>query len=132
MNLQSFSLGGVTYRQQYRSCGRSCERCPNHGPYWYAIWWRNGRARTDYIGKELPPGVKVPSTRPAETVVVVPMLARTAARILGVSLSHPFDRVQPAYLRLTKEVRGRTDEARQKKDRIEEAWRVLCEYHGWM
>ncbi|HEX8917893.1 MAG TPA: DUF6788 family protein, partial [Chloroflexota bacterium] len=54
--------GGVLYRQQYRRCGKSaCSRCrpgqPGHGPYWYALWSEDGRRRTRYLGKELPPGV---------------------------------------------------------------------------
>jgi predicted ATPase/DNA-binding SARP family transcriptional activator len=52
----------ITYRQQYRRCGKkSCSRCapgqPGHGPYWYASWWENGRQRTSYVGKDLPADV---------------------------------------------------------------------------
>jgi hypothetical protein len=44
----------VRYRQQYVRCGKaSCTRCP-HGPYWYAYWRENGRARSRYVGKQLP------------------------------------------------------------------------------
>ena len=44
----------VTYRQQSVRCGKpSCTRCP-HGPYWYAYWREDGRARSRYVGKSLP------------------------------------------------------------------------------
>jgi len=52
----------VTYRQQYRRCGKAtCSRCaaggPAHGPYWYAYWWEGGRTRSCYIGKQAPADV---------------------------------------------------------------------------
>ena len=44
----------VTYRQQAVRCGKpGCTRCP-HGPYWYAYWREDGRARSRYVGKSLP------------------------------------------------------------------------------
>jgi hypothetical protein len=47
--------GKVTYRLQRVRCGkRGCARCP-HGPYWYAFWRENGKVRSRYIGRELPP-----------------------------------------------------------------------------
>jgi hypothetical protein len=53
----------VTYRQRWIRCGKpSCQRCP-HGPYWYATWQEDGRARTAYIGRHLPgqePEIVVP------------------------------------------------------------------------
>ena len=53
--------GDVTYRQQYRRCGKQlCSRCApgqrGHGPYWYAYRSEGGRRRIRYVGKELPPG----------------------------------------------------------------------------
>ncbi len=52
---------GVTYRQEFRRCGKlSCQSCatgPGHGPYWYAYWHDNGGARRRYIGRSLPAGV---------------------------------------------------------------------------
>ena len=52
----------VTYSRQYRRCARpDCPSCADgragHGPYWYAFWHENGRARSRYVGKLLPPGL---------------------------------------------------------------------------
>lgn len=49
------------YTQQYRRCGKpSCPLCAagsrGHGPYWYAYWREDGRARSRYMGKQRPPG----------------------------------------------------------------------------
>jgi len=46
----------VSYRPQYRRCGKAgCVACapgsPGHGPYWYAFWREDGRARSRYLGK---------------------------------------------------------------------------------
>ena len=50
--------GKVTYRLEPVRCGKEgCTRCP-HGPYWYAYWREDGRARSRYIGKTLPAGVE--------------------------------------------------------------------------
>ncbi len=54
----------VTYRRQYRRCGKAgCTCCglgrPGHGPYWYAFWREGGRPRSRYVGKEPPPGAAV-------------------------------------------------------------------------
>jgi hypothetical protein len=44
-----------TFRQQRVRCGKpGCRSCP-HGPYWYAYWREDGRLRSRYVGKELPP-----------------------------------------------------------------------------
>ncbi len=53
---------GITYRQQYRRCGKAtCSRCADgghgHGPYWYAFWWEGGRTRSRYLGKHAPANV---------------------------------------------------------------------------
>lgn len=58
--LESFTLEGVNYSQQYRKCGKStCATCgkggPGHGPYWYARDQVSGARR--YIGRELPPAL---------------------------------------------------------------------------
>lgn len=58
--LETFSLEGMTYSQQYRKCGKAgCQTCqnggPGHGPYWYARDAMTG-ARS-YVGRELPAGV---------------------------------------------------------------------------
>lgn len=47
----------VRYVQKRVRCGRRCQQCP-HGPYWYASWREDGRARTLYIGRELPADVR--------------------------------------------------------------------------
>jgi hypothetical protein len=50
-------IPSVRYRQEYVRCGRACGACP-HGPYWYAYWREDGRARSQYIGRELPADVR--------------------------------------------------------------------------
>ncbi len=51
----------MTYQQQYRKCNKpACSTCTTskgHGPYWYAFWSENGRTKSKYIGKDLPPGI---------------------------------------------------------------------------
>ena len=48
----------MTLRQQTVRCGKdNCRKCP-HGPYWYGYWREGGKARSKYIGKELPPGLE--------------------------------------------------------------------------
>ena len=64
--LESFTLEGVNYSQQYRKCGKpTCATCdnggPGHGPYWYARDQVTGARR--YIGRELP--IEVHSARQA-------------------------------------------------------------------
>ena len=66
MMLESFTLEGVNYSQQYRKCGKpTCATCgnggPGHGPYWYARDQVSGARR--YIGRELP--IEVDSARQA-------------------------------------------------------------------
>ena len=72
----------VTYSQQYRRCSRpGCPLCrqgkPGHGPYWYAYWREDGRARSSYVGKQLPSdvaeavaltGVRPEATAPCSSV----------------------------------------------------------------
>jgi hypothetical protein len=50
-------MPAVRYRQQHVRCGKDCAACP-HGPYWYAYWQEGGRARSQYIGRELPADVR--------------------------------------------------------------------------
>lgn len=64
--LESFTLEGVNYSQQYRKCGKpTCATCdnggPGHGPYWYARDQVTGARRC--IGRELP--IEVHSARQA-------------------------------------------------------------------
>ena len=63
----------ITYRQQYRRCGKAgCSRCtsgqPGHGPYWYAFWREGGRLRSRYLGKEAPAGTDADATDMPEPV----------------------------------------------------------------
>ncbi len=49
----------VTYRQEYRRCGKQdCPSCrpglAGHGPYWYARWQEGGRTRSRYLGRQAP------------------------------------------------------------------------------
>lgn len=83
----------ISYRQQYRRCGKpGCPTCsggPGHGPYWYASWWIDGRSRSRYIGKELPAGSIVapaaaridPPAVPAPVPSVAQELALPALRV---------------------------------------------------
>lgn len=50
-------LPRVHYRHQRVRCGKDCDTCP-HGPYWYAYWTEDGRAHSQYIGRELPADVR--------------------------------------------------------------------------
>lgn len=47
----------LRYRQTHVRCGKDCRACP-HGPYWYAHWREGGRARSQYIGRELSADVR--------------------------------------------------------------------------
>lgn len=58
MELDRFTLEGLTYYQQGRKCGRAGCKCQSgelHGPYWYTRNVDNGRVQ--YIGKDLPPAI---------------------------------------------------------------------------
>ena len=73
----------IKYSQQYRRCGKAgCTRCTppgrGHGPYWYAYWWEQGKARSRYLGKELPPSTPILQLVPAPAVV-----PRLRVRTLG-------------------------------------------------
>jgi len=77
----------VTYRQQYRRCGKAtCSRCaaggPAHGPYWYAYWWEGGRTRSRYLGKQIPADVAETTDSPPVTPVPPsPAPARAPLRV---------------------------------------------------
>jgi hypothetical protein len=50
-----------TYRSEMVRCGKESCKCAEgnlHGPYWYAYWTEGGKTRSQYVGKELPKGVK--------------------------------------------------------------------------
>jgi predicted ATPase/DNA-binding SARP family transcriptional activator len=69
----------ITYRQQYRRCGKAgCGRCagggPGHGPYWYAQWRNAGRNYTRYLGKAAPAETTAPTlAKPKNAVHVAPI-----------------------------------------------------------
>lgn len=50
-----------TYRLEVVRCGKKVCKCTEghlHGPYWYAYWSEKGKTRSQYIGKELPKGIR--------------------------------------------------------------------------
>lgn len=54
----TFTIGGYTYYQQFRKCGKASCKCANgepHGPYWYRRDLESGSV--DYVGKSLPDDV---------------------------------------------------------------------------
>src|SRR6266581_3195978 len=61
----------VTYRQQVKYCGkpgcRKCQEGTGHGPYWYSYQVVDGHTIRTYIGKNLPPGVQLPSSQKPPT-----------------------------------------------------------------
>lgn len=47
-------VNGVTYRQQFRKCGKAgckCNTGEGHGPYWYSY---DGNSAAGYVGINLP------------------------------------------------------------------------------
>jgi hypothetical protein len=47
--------GGMVLQLEKVKCGKpTCRSCP-HGPYWYGYYWQDGKQRSRYIGKKLPP-----------------------------------------------------------------------------
>lgn len=49
-------MGKVTYQQKYiRKATREGEKV--YGPFWYAFFRENGKLKTKYLGRELPPEV---------------------------------------------------------------------------
>jgi len=55
MNINSdIKVNGVTYRQQFRKCGKpgcKCNTGEGHGPYWYSY---DGSSAAKYVGIKLP------------------------------------------------------------------------------
>lgn len=50
-----------TYRLEYIRCGKGGCKCADgklHGPYWYGYWSEDGKTKSQYIGKQLPNGIK--------------------------------------------------------------------------
>lgn len=54
--MDRFTLEGISFYQQWRTCGRENCKCQTpdngHGPYWYC---RDGEGRVRYLGKNLSP-----------------------------------------------------------------------------
>ncbi len=50
-------MPSVRLTQRSVRCGKRCGSCP-HGPYWYARWTEGGRARVQYLGRELPSAIR--------------------------------------------------------------------------
>jgi hypothetical protein len=52
--MSDMKVNGVTYRQQYRKCGKAgckCNFSEGHGPYWYSY---DGSSAAKYVGIKLP------------------------------------------------------------------------------
>lgn len=50
-----------TYRLEEVRCGKKNCHCAEgklHGPYWYAYWTKDGRTKSQYVGKKLPRGIR--------------------------------------------------------------------------
>jgi hypothetical protein len=63
--------GSKTYRSELVRCGKKgciCVEGKLHGPYWYAYWSEGGKTRSQYVGKQLPKGVKPPREKKARNV----------------------------------------------------------------
>ncbi len=65
----------TTYHQKLIFCRKEkqCRKCRagiGHGPYWYAYQTINDRTVQKYIGKNLPDGVDVQVTPPADTAYI--------------------------------------------------------------
>jgi hypothetical protein len=59
--LQAHRTAHKTYRLERVRCGKESCKCAEgqlHGPYWYAYWSEGGKTRSQYVGKQLPKGVK--------------------------------------------------------------------------
>ena len=91
----------VSYRQQYRRCGkRACLRCapgqPGHGPYWYAFWTEDGRSRSRYLGKDRPAELVPSQVQPGSGSVPLPAPAGISDRV-GSGLLHAGLRVPDVH-----------------------------------
>lgn len=54
-------IGNKTYQSELVRCGKKGCKCAEgelHGPYWYAYWTEGGRTKSEYVGKNLPRGVR--------------------------------------------------------------------------
>jgi len=74
LNNPDIKIQGITYRLQYRKCGKAKCRCATgegHGPYWYSY---DGNSAAKYVGSHLPEQV----TKQVE------LLKRSAAKIKSI------------------------------------------------
>lgn len=103
-----------------------------HGPYWSSIRWVDGRPVTQYIGRQMP--AEILALRPAASVPepTPDLTPRQAARRLGVSMGHPYDRVVAARDVLLAVHRDWSDDSRIVRGEIWSAWKALAQYHGWV
>jgi hypothetical protein len=89
----------ATFIRQHINCGkRRCGTCGGrryeHGPYWYAYWWEDGRTRSAYVGKSLPGGRRAErDARRREAAMLPP----NAYRLLGVTQKVTADELRRAY-----------------------------------
>jgi hypothetical protein len=61
--LKAHRVAHKTYRLERVRCGKESCKCADghlHGPYWYAYWFEGGKTKSQYIGKQLPKGIKLP------------------------------------------------------------------------
>jgi hypothetical protein len=142
VRMVSLSIQGVTYRMEYKSCGRNCRKCP-HGPYWYAYWWMKGRTRSRYIGKSLPRDVEIlpeaqaalrsageapipsrrrPAAEPPPPPPRKPMTEYRAYRILGGLLREGYLQLQRRWQRRRKAVLAEQPYDPWALAEIDEAW----------
>jgi tetratricopeptide (TPR) repeat protein len=74
----------VTYRQQVSFCGkprcRKCQQRIGHGPYWFSYQVVDGRTIRTYIGKNLPPGVQVPTSQTSPSIAANPTVRKAARK----------------------------------------------------
>jgi len=72
----------VTYRQQVSFCGkprcRKCQQGIGHGPYWFSYRVVDRRTIRTYIGKNLPPGVQIPTLQTSPSIAANPTVRKTA------------------------------------------------------
>lgn len=131
MIVRSFVVEGIRYQLEEVVCGKAnCNRCP-HGPYWRCYWYGDGRQHSRYIGKRLPAGVTQPIDLHRPIAPPPPMTPRAAARLLSISLSHPYERAHARYRTVRMEAIGFHDTSAAQVREIDAAWEVIMKYHGW-
>ena len=59
--VEEWTLENKTYRLEGVRCGKDKCKCASgrlHGPYWYSYTREQGRVKSQYVGKQLPQGIK--------------------------------------------------------------------------